>query len=516
MRRIVAIVLALCLMLGLSACGGTSNNTIYIALEDITTLDPQIVSRPADRTVVLNIYEGLLRLDSNDTPIPAAAKEFSKEGLEYTFTLESDLCWSDGTALTAYDFQFAFRRAANPETDAPDFAKISAIKGANAVKNGADVSKLGVKAVDDRTLKITLEREDENFLLTLTEPICMPCNEAFFLEQKGKYGRRGESTLSNGSFYVFSWNSDRIRLKRNGYYSGGFTAKPDEIFLTSPEESEIITMLSDKDIDLSLIDSSKSEAAMDKGLTATSYFDKYVFVVINKNADFGPAAIRKALSLSIHRNALEHELPSYLIPFSALVQPEACFEGTPIYGEVTGFTDFKYLPDEAYDTYLGYTKVNGSPATGVIIYPAELKIDSLVSGIASGWQQSLGCFLNMSALDSNSAVMNKIESGDFTIAVCALSAGDSNAYELLSQFRSGNSFGFSNAEFDSILNSLHAKTTVEEYVAAIRRAQSILLSDNSIIPIVAAPTVVCSTEQIKYVNYSIANEYIDFTTIEKK
>ena len=75
MKRILAFVLALLLLFSLGGCGESEGQTIYIALDKITTLDPQIVSRPADRTVVLNIYEGLFRLDENDTPILAAAKE---------------------------------------------------------------------------------------------------------------------------------------------------------------------------------------------------------------------------------------------------------------------------------------------------------------------------------------------------------------------------------------------------------------------------------------------------------
>ena len=515
MKRILAFVLALLLLFSLGGCGESGGQTIYIAMDKITTLDPQIVSRPADRTVVLNIYEGLFRLDENDTPILAAAKDLYTEGLEYTFTLRDGLYWSDGKELTAYDFQFALRRAASPETDAPDFQKISCIKGASAVKGGAPVSELGVRAIDDKTLKITLSRADENFLYALTEPICMPCNEEFFLEQKGKYGRSGETTISNGSFYIYSWNSERIRLRKSGNYNGDFVAGPNEIFLTAPDKQNILTLLADNDIDLSLIDCDKREAAESKGLKTSEFFDKYIFIFVNKQAEFGAPGVRKALSLSIHRIALENQMPAYLVPFAAAVQPNALFEETPIYGEVVGFTGFDYLPDEAYSAYLSHTTVNGAPPVSTIIYPEDLKIDSLVASVASTWQQNLGCFLNMSAEGSNSAVLDMVKNGDFTIAICALNAGDKNAYELLSQFRSGNDFGFRNAQFDSILNSLQGKTSADEYVKAIREAQKLLFADGSIIPIAAAPTVVCTTEQISHVHYSIENEYIDFTTIEK-
>ncbi len=515
MKRVLAIVLLLSFLVSLCGCGETASSTAYIAVEKIATLDPQIVSRPSDRTVVLNIYEGLFRLDENDNPIPAAAESYSISGLEYTFNLAKNLKWSDGSELTAYDFEYALRRAVLPETNAPDFSKISSIKGANEVRNGKNISNLAVKAVDKYTLKITLARSDENFLKTLTEPICMPCNEQFFLDQTGKYGRGGDNVLSNGLFYVYSWNNERIRLKKDGNYGGSRSGGTDEVYLTFPDEAEVITMLEDKDIDLSFIDATKQQTAEDKGLKTQSYFDKYVFVFINKNAALGSETLRKALSLSLHRNAIMNDLPAYIEPLSAVVQPSAMFGETSIYSAVSASAGFSYLPDEAYSMYLEFTKQNGSIKTQSIIYPEELEIDTVVSAIASSWQQNLGCVLNMSAVSTNADVLKKIGSGDYSIAICAIGAGDRNAQELLAAFRSGNIYGFSNSEYDSIIASLQNKTTAEDYIAAVSRAQSILLRDGSIIPIAAAQTVLCMTEQISSVRYSIANEYIDFASIKK-
>lgn len=517
MKKVLSVVLSLILLIGLCGCGGGTSSTVYIALDEVSTLDPQLVKNSTDRNVVLNIYEGLIKLDHNDTPILAAADSYEQQGLEYTFTLREDNFWSDGTPLTAYDFQFAFRRAASPDTNAPDFAKISCIKGARAVKNGAAKENLAVYAVDDRTLKITLEHADENFLETLASPICMPCNEKFFKDQNGKYGRQGESVLSNGSFYVYSWNSEkyRIRLKKNPHYEGNFPAESSEIYLTAADSETALTQLVDNDIDLAFISSTLRDEADRKGLNAQSYFDHYLFIFINKQGPLGASSVRRALSLSIHRNALENEMPSYLIPLNAVIQPDALFEGEGIYGELAGSSGLKYLPDEAYSLYLDYTKQASVPRNLSIIYPEEFKIDNLTASVAAGWQQSLGCFINMEAQSSNAAVLSRIKSGDYTVAICALGAGDKNAYDLLTQFRKGNDFGFSNSQYDAVLNSLHAKSGIEAYTAALRDAQKILLADCSILPLAATPTVVCTTSAVTNVNYSIINEYIDFASIKK-
>ncbi len=516
-RIFASVLLALLMCFGLFGCTDSEEKYIYIAMDEVLTLDPQLVKNDTDRTVSLNIFEGLMRLDENDKPVPAVASHYEYENLTYTFIIRPDVYWSDGTQLTAYDFEFAFRRAASPETAAPDFSRISCIKGAKEVNGGAPVETLKVYATGKYTLRITLEYEDENFLKALASPICMPCNEEFFKSTNGKYGRDVYSVLSNGSFSLNYWDSNDylIRLYRNEHYTGNFPAQPAKVYLTAAKQDERMTLLTDNDIDACFVSGTDIDDAATAGLKTKSYFDKYLFILVNENSALGDDAVRKALAMSIHRNALKNDMPSHIVPISAAIQLDATFDGQEIYDRISSAAALGYEPDEAYKLYLDATKRLGTIEAQSIIYPEELEIDSLVSGLASSWQQNLGCFINMNEMPSGS-VNSAIAAGNYSVALLTVSAGSQNAYDLLSFFKSGNVAGFANQEFDTIINSLKTKTVAEDYISALSSAQQLLLMDNTIIPVAATPTVICTTPAIESIDYSLANKFIDFAMIIKK
>ena len=110
---------------------------------------------------ILNTMEGLYRLDKDNKPIPAAAESSTKseDGKKYTFKLRKDAKWSNGDPVTAKDFVFAWQRLVDPNTAAEYAFIMYYIKNAEAINEGkAPVATLGVKAVDDYTLEVELER----------------------------------------------------------------------------------------------------------------------------------------------------------------------------------------------------------------------------------------------------------------------------------------------------------------------------------------------------------------------
>lgn len=516
-KKLAAIICVFALVLSLCGCGGSSEKFFYIAMDKVSTLDPQLAAAQSDRTIVLNTYEGLIRLDKDDNPLCAAAETYTYNNLTYTFKLRKDAVWSDGTPLTADDFVFAFLRAVSPDTAAPDFSAIACIKGAREVKNGGDSSLLSVRAVDKHTLEIVLEYDDENFLKTLASPICMPCNKKFFESTNGKYGRDGYNILSNGSFLLNLWDTEEylIRLYRNEKYTGNFRAVPAKVYITAAKENEKLTLLGDNDIDACFISGSEIEEAQLAGLNTVSFFDKYLFVLINKNSALGNDDVRRALSLSIHRNALANDMPSYIVPLFAAVQPNAVFDSGSISQNAIKSAALDYKPEEAYQIYLNATKVSGAINGQTILYPAELAIDPLISSVATGWQQNLGCFINItpSTIDD---IDTAVKSGDFSVAVLSIDADDKNAYDLLRKFKSGNIYGFQNETFDQLINSLKSNRDANGYLNSLYEAQRILLGSNTIIPLATVPTVICTTDAIKSIEYSLANKTIDFCSIIKE
>ncbi|MFQ9846563.1 MAG: ABC transporter substrate-binding protein [[Clostridium] leptum] len=133
-------------------------------------------------------------MDENQTPTEAAAESYavSADGLTYTFLLRKDMLWSDGkTPVTAYDFQFAFQRLFDPQTQSPAAVNFTCIRGSSAALSGeGSVQDIGVTAQDDDTLVFSLEHLNPSFLSLLTTPAALPCNEDFFRAARGKYSVR--------------------------------------------------------------------------------------------------------------------------------------------------------------------------------------------------------------------------------------------------------------------------------------------------------------------------------------
>ena len=138
---------------------------------DPATLDHHRTSTVSEGRIMADLYDGLLRQSSKGTAVPATAESWtiSDDGTVYIFHLRHDAHWSNGDKVTAADFTFALRRIMNPMTAAGYASILFPIKNAEAVVSGKKpIETLGVKAIDETTLKITLERPTPYFLELLT------------------------------------------------------------------------------------------------------------------------------------------------------------------------------------------------------------------------------------------------------------------------------------------------------------------------------------------------------------
>ena len=189
MKRIVALVLAMVMALSLAACGGSSapaataapaaagdaapadtaaaasngDKVLNVMVEvEVESLDPQVATDGTSFEVIENYTDGLTQMDADGAAVPAIAESWdvSEDGTIYTFHLREDANWSNGEPVTANDFVFAWQRAADPAL-ASEYnymlSDIGQVKNAAAIIAGEmDKSELGVKAIDSKTLEVTL------------------------------------------------------------------------------------------------------------------------------------------------------------------------------------------------------------------------------------------------------------------------------------------------------------------------------------------------------------------------
>lgn len=190
---------------------------------ELSTLDSAQYTDVNSSDMIGQLTEGLYRLDANNDPelaLAGADPEVSEDGLTYTFTLR-DSKYSDGTAVKAEDFVYAFQSVVDPETASSSSSRMDIFKNGRSIREGEkEVSELGVKALDDQTLELQLENPLPFLPQILTGTPFMPKQKAF-AEEKGKaYGTSAENFVGNGPFIIKGWNgnNESWTLEKNPEY----------------------------------------------------------------------------------------------------------------------------------------------------------------------------------------------------------------------------------------------------------------------------------------------------------
>ena len=152
----------------------------YSNTADIATIDPDKTNSVADATVSYHIYDGLYRnVQGELQPATAESYEVSDDGLVYTFKLRQDTKWSDGQTVTAKDYEYGMKRLCDPAAACPASYLGAVLKNGAKVSGGElSVDELGVKALDDFTLEITLENPADYFVSMTSMSAFMPVREA--------------------------------------------------------------------------------------------------------------------------------------------------------------------------------------------------------------------------------------------------------------------------------------------------------------------------------------------------
>ncbi len=489
-KKILSVGLCIVLMLGVfCGCGEKYIDAIiyFELLEKPQTLDPQTVRSDSELLIVRNIYEGLLRKNSDGNIVNGACESYTYSDLNYTFKLKENLVWSDGTPLTAYDFEYGLIRAVDPKIKAPFASRLFSITNAEAINSGnADISTLGVKAVNETTLTISLCREDNNFLDTLTTSVCMPCNQEFFKQSIGKYGLDAEYIVSNGSYRLTKWNKEDfgIRLYKNEEYSGNFEAQNGAVFISCVDDEKQVSRLADGDSDMAFLPSNELSTAENAGLEIEAVQNICWLMTVNGN--YSPE-VRRAFATAFSTDIYSSSLPD---GFSAAksIYPDILSLDT----DGIGITEYNI--DEAksvMSSQIASMTDSKFPLATLYYYNTD-GIKSLATAIVGHWQQNLSTFVNIEDSNNLTALQSEISNSTLDFALFPITA-------------TSTCFGEYAAKFSDIST---ASTPSE--------LQQQLLDGNKIIPVAYQDTNISYISTLENVTAEDDNGYIDFSYIVKK
>ncbi|MBD3948243.1 peptide ABC transporter substrate-binding protein [Tuanshanicoccus lijuaniae] len=212
-----------------------------MTIGELATLDSAVYNDTPSSDMIGQVFEGLYRV-STGTEVElgqAESVDISEDGLVYTFKLREGLKWSNGEPVTAADFEYSYQRLVDPN-GLNSSSSVEIFKNAAAIRKGEkELSELGVKALDDLTLEITLEYPAPYLPKLLTGSRFMPVSKAFVEEKGEAYGTSVDNIVTNGPFTISNWSGTELEwtLAKNKQYWDVENVYLDEVLVSVVKET---------------------------------------------------------------------------------------------------------------------------------------------------------------------------------------------------------------------------------------------------------------------------------------
>ncbi|MGK9232710.1 peptide ABC transporter substrate-binding protein [Inquilinus limosus] len=459
------------------------------------TLDIQKSSGVSEANIQNDLFEGLLTNDARSQPVPGAAGSWtvSDDGRTYTFKLRADGKWSDGTPVTAGDFVFAWKRLLDPKTASPYAYFIDQVVNAKDIRLGnKPADTLGVKAVDDRTLEVTLVGPTPYFLSTLTHHATFPLSRANVEKFGDDYVKAG-NLVSNGAYKLAETvPQSHVRLVKNSEFHDAANVKIDTVtfFVTEDVDAELQRFKTGElDYTYTLPGQQIPELkqTMADQVRIAPYIGTYYYTINTTHEPWkSHPELRRALSLAIDREVLVskitqgEELPAY-----TFVPP--------------GMSNFAaWTPKEAQETQAerdaeakellakaGFGP--DKPLTVEIVYNTSESHKKIAVAIGAMWKQKLGIDTKLTNVEWGT-MQNGLRKKEYKDVGRTSWIGDfDDPSNFLDLFRSTsgeqNYSGYASAAYDKLMDEAAAEADLAKRGQILAKAEQTMLADQPIIPI---------------------------------
>lgn len=456
-------------------------------------LDPHTVTGVPEHFILSALFEGLVNLAADGiTIVPAAAAswEVSEDSLTYTFKLREDGKWSDGSPVTTADFLYAWERILTPALGSDYSSMLYPMKNARAFHEGeiADFSLVGAKAIDDRTVAVTLEYPAPYFLSMHSHYTWYPVQKKA-IEAHGGMTERGTkwtqpgNLVSNGPFVLTDWEPDKIIIaKQNPHYW-------DNVILNAIHFHPVDDMLTEErnfrsgelhmtyEMPLSKVRSYQKNNP--EVLKIFPYYGTYYYMLNVTKKPLDNVRVRRALSLALDRE----RLCNFVVISGE--KPAHAFSPPDPNGFVSA-TRYEFDPEAARKLLAeaGYPDGKGLPPVE-LLYNTQENHKLIAETIQQMWNETLNIQVELVNQDWK-VYLSTRRTLDYNIARAGW-IGDYiepiNFLECMETGNGNNNTGWSNAEYDALLaKALRARTNEERY-AFYQEAEDILHEEMPIIPI---------------------------------
>ncbi|TNC74846.1 peptide ABC transporter substrate-binding protein [Rubellimicrobium roseum] len=463
-------------------------------LDEVPTLDPGLIEDVDSGSIARQLFEGLYNQDAQGNIVPGVALDhtLSEDGLTYTFNLRPEARWSNGEPVTANDFVYAWRRAADPATASPYSWYIDLMKVAGAaevVAGEAAPDTLGVRAVDDHTLEVTLTQPIPYFPQMVTHYTTYPVLQSN-IEEHGDAWTQPGNMVSNGA-YVLSERvpQERTVVTRNeNYWDNANTVLNEVSFLIINDENQGLTRwiageLDATDVPIGQFPRLKEEYPEE--VHAVPNLCTYYYA-INVRPDSDPALldvrVREALNLAIDRDVIVNSiLAAGQLPAYTLAHPATAGYEVPEVPIATMTQEERNTRAQELLAEAGFGP-EGEPLTFEIIYNTDQAHQQLAVAIGQMWKQTLGVETTLANQEWQTFLDTRRE-GNFQIARAAWCADYNEAstfLDLMTADNESNDPRYENPEYDALMEE---SRTAADPQPLYTQAEEMLARDMPILPI---------------------------------
>ena len=548
-KKIVASILAMLLMsLTFVGCGsnsassqsstGSSNTSKVKSLSVVVgpepeTIDPALNQAADVTTIIQHVFEGLTRYSSEGKIVNADAKDIkvSDDGLTYTVTLRDDLKWSDGKAVTADDYVYAWQRTVNPATASQYSYIFDPVLNANDIISGknTDITSLGIKATNAKTLEIKLRVPCSYFMELLTFTAYYPVRKDV-VEGKDTWTQDPATYISNGPFKLKEWShKESITLEKNSNYYDKDKINLDTLkFVLTDDDTAILAAYKNSEISFAYpISVDEMDAWKDKPDYNQSHELSISYFEFNVNkAPFDNAKVRKALSLAVDRNFLVQKVTKEnqttatgFVPLGTTDQ-DATKQFRIVGGDYfsTAAADYEKNVAEAKKLLAeaGYPNGKGFPTFEYSTNPSSAN-QAIAEALQNMWKTELGIDCTI-AQQEWAVFIDSRNKGTFSVCRGGWGADFNDPASFLDLFVTGggnNDPKYSNSEYDALIEKVKSTDDNTIRMPALHKAEDILMKDMVVAPLYYRTRSYLLNTNVKgYYNSPYGFDYFMYATVE--
>lgn len=486
-------------------------------VDEPQSLDPRRARDLSSLTITRMLFEGLTRLGKDEKAEPALAEKIdvSNDLKTYTFHLRPS-SWSNGEAVTAKDFVYAWKKILDPQFASGNAFQLYVIKNAKAVKQGElPLEDLGIRMKDEYTLEVELEYPFPSFLELLAFPIFFPINAAQD-NVCSEWAGEAKTILSNGPFTLEEWkHGSHLKAKKNSTYWDAKSVQLNEIEMVMVKMDTELMMYEKKELDwagspLSLLPTDALiSLRKEQQLKVKPLLSTYFIRTNTETAPFDHPLLRKAFALAVSRKQIiEHVLQGDQIPATGLVPTSMGLTEVPYFADADIATAKELFNQVLKERGM---RLEDFPAIS-LLYVSQERNHLIAQTLQQQWFDVFGVRIALESIERK-VYYDRLSKQDYQLASGNWVADFNDPCNFLEVFKfrqsSSNNTGWEQPNYIKFLDQAARTANSDERLSLLKQSEKLLIEEMPVIPIYHVTMRYMNQDRIKDVVLSSLGN-IDF------